>query len=216
MSPVVVVPLGAWEQHGPHLPSDTDTLIISAVAATAVARFPGVVLAPTLPITASDEHHGFGATLSIGTGAFASSVVAIARSAQWAAGVLFVNGHGGNADGLAMAREAMDHEGLRHDVWSLPLYDGADMHAGRTETSVMLHLHPGLVDMSLATAGNTAPLDDIIEPMRTGGVRSVSGNGVLGDATTASASHGHAVFDMWVASLAQRLGSVTAEWQRHA
>ena len=115
MSPVVVVPLGAWEQHGPHLPSDTDTLIISAVAATAVARFPGVVLAPTLPITASDEHHGFGATLSIGTGAFASSVVAIARSAQWAAGVLFVNGHGGNADGLAMAREA-----LRRAVATIP------------------------------------------------------------------------------------------------
>lgn len=216
MAPVVVVPLGAWEQHGPHLPSDTDTLIISAVAAAAVAQFPGVVLAPALPITASDEHHGFDSTLSIGTGAFASSVVAIARSASWAAGVLFANGHGGNADGLAMAREAMDNEGLCHDVWSLPLYDGADMHAGRTETSVMLHLHPGLVDMSLATAGNTAPLDDIIEPMRAGGVRSVSGNGVLGDATAASASHGRAVFEMWVASLVQRLRAVTADWSHHA
>ncbi|MFM1791256.1 MAG: hypothetical protein RLZZ526_1583 [Actinomycetota bacterium] len=110
----------------------------------------------------------------------------------------------------------MDHERLRHDVWSLPLYDGADMHAGRTETSVMLHLHPGLVDMSLATAGNTSPLDDIIEPMRAGGVRSVSETGVLGDATGASASHGHAVFGMWVASLTQRLRTITADWADHA
>jgi creatinine amidohydrolase len=216
MAPVVVVPLGAWEQHGPHLPSDTDTLIITAVATAAAVTFPGVVLAPTLPVTASDEHHGFGATLSIGTEALAASVVAIARSASWASGILFVNGHGGNTDGLAVAREAMDHERLRHDVWSLPLYDGADMHAGRTETSVMLHLHPGLVDMTLATAGNTSPLDDIIEPMRAGGVRSVSETGVLGDATGASASHGHAVFGMWVASLTQRLRTVTADWADHA
>ncbi|NBR68565.1 MAG: mycofactocin biosynthesis peptidyl-dipeptidase MftE, partial [Actinobacteria bacterium] len=98
----------------------------------------------------------------------------------------------------------------------LPAYDGSDLHAGRTETSVMLHLHPGLVDMSLATAGNTAPLDDIIEPMRAGGVRSVSANGVLGDATAASASHGRAVFEMWVASLVQRLRAVTADWSHHA
>ena len=216
MTPVVVVPLGAWEQHGPHLPPDTDTLIITAVATAAVAAHPGVVLAPALPVTASDEHHGFDRTLSIGTEAFASSVVALARSASWASGVLFVNGHGGNADGLAVAREAMEHENLRHDVWSLPLYDGADIHAGRTETSVMLHLHPGLVDMSRAVTGNTAPLGEIIEPMRRAGVKSVSGSGVLGDATTATASHGHAVFDMWVASLVQRIRSVSAEWSADA
>lgn len=216
MSPVVVVPLGAWEQHGPHLPSDTDTLIITAVASSAVASVPGVILAPTLPVTASDEHRGFGATLSIGTEAFASSVVAIARSASWASGVLFVNGHGGNADGLSVAREAMDHEGLRHDVWSLPTYDGADIHAGRTETSVMLHLHPDRVDMSRAVPGNTSPLGDIIHPMRSGGVASVSGNGVLGDPSTATASHGRAVLDMWVASLTQRLRSVVDGWCSHA
>ena len=72
MAPVVVVPLGAWEQHGNHLPPATDTLIITAVAAAAAATVPGVVLAPTIPVTASDEHRGFDSTLSIGTEAFAS------------------------------------------------------------------------------------------------------------------------------------------------
>ena len=216
MSPVVVVPLGAWEQHGNHLPPATDTLIITAVAAAAAATVPGVVLAPTIPVTASDEHRGFDSTLSIGTEAFASSVVAIARSATWAAGVLFVNGHGGNADGLAIAHEAMDHEGLRHDIWSLPAYEGADAHAGRTETSVMLHLHPGLVDMTRAATGNTAPLHEIIGTMRTGGVKAVSPTGVLGDATAATASHGRSVFGMWVTSLSQRLTKVSSEWTDRA
>lgn len=216
MPRIVVVPLGAWEQHGPHLPADTDTLIISAVAAAACAGVPDVVLAPALPVTASDEHAGLGTTLSIGTEALAASVVAIARSATWAGGVLFANGHGGNADGLRMAREAMDDEGLRHDVWSLPHYEGADMHAGRTETSVMLHLHPGLVDMTRAAAGNPAPLADILEPMRTGGVRAVSATGVLGDPTAATAAHGRAVFDMWVSSLAHRLRTLAPEWATRA
>jgi mycofactocin system creatininase family protein len=216
MPHIVVVPLGAWEQHGPHLPPDTDTLIITAVADAACASSDGVVLAPTLPITASDEHRGFDATLSIGTEAFAASVVAIARSAAWANGVLFVNGHGGNADGLSIAREAMHSEGLRHDVWSLPAYDGADMHAGRTETSVMLHLHPHLVDMSRAPAGNTAALGEIIDTMRTDGVRAVAPNGVLGDATAATAAHGRAVFTMWVSSLTQRLNGLATEWTTRA
>lgn len=216
MTRIVVVPLGAWEQHGPHLPPDTDTLIISAVAGAACGTSAGVVLAPALPITASDEHRGFDTTLSIGTEAFAASVVAIARSAAWADGVLFVNGHGGNADGLSVAREAMDHEGLRHDVWSLPAYEGADVHAGRTETSVMLHLHPNLVDMSRATAGNPAPLGEIIGTMRTEGVRAVSPTGVLGDATRATAAHGRAVFAMWVSSLSQRLQGLATEWAPRA
>ncbi|MFN5650364.1 MAG: creatininase family protein, partial [Actinomycetes bacterium] len=95
---LVVVPLGSWEQHGPHLPPDTDSVIISAVVAAAAGGREGITVAPTLGITASDEHAGFGGTLSIGTEATAAAVVAIARSASWASGVLFANGHGGNAD----------------------------------------------------------------------------------------------------------------------
>ena len=201
MAPVVVVPLGAWEQHGNHLPPATDTLIITAVAAAAAATVPGVVLAPTIPVTASDEHRGFDSTLSIGTEAFASSVVAIARSATWAAGVLFVNGHGGNADGLAIAHEAMDHEGLRHDIWSLPAYDGADAHAGRTETSVMLYLSPDDVDMDAARAGNTTPLRELAPQLRAGGVGAVSANGILGDPRRSDAADGERIFRRWLDDL---------------
>lgn len=211
---LVVVPLGSWEQHGPHLPPDTDTVIISAVVAAATAGRQGITVAPTLGITASDEHAGFGGTLSIGTEATAAAVVAIARSASWASGVLFANGHGGNADALTIAREAMDHEGLVHDVWSLPPYDGADLHAGRTETSVMLHIAPGSVDMSRAVAGTGGAAHDLLATMREGGVRAVSPTGVLGDPTTATADHGRAVFAMWVGSLAQRLDRLSSGWEQ--
>lgn len=215
MGPVVVVPLGSWEQHGPHLPPGTDSLIIRSVV-DAAAEGRDVVVAPVMHITASDEHRGFPFTLSVGTEAMAASLVGIARSAIWARGVVFANGHGGNADALAVAGDAMRHEGLRHAMWSLPSYDGADAHAGRTETSVMMHLHPGLVRTDLAVAGNTADASGLMEELRAGGVAAVSPTGVLGDPTSADASHGAAVFRMWVGSLSRLIDSLGTEWPSDA
>lgn len=212
---MVIVPLGSWEQHGAHLPSSTDSDIIAEVVRLA-ADGRDVVVAPVVSITASDEHRGFPGTLSTGTEALAASLVGIARSAAWACGVLFANGHGGNADALVAASAAMSREGLQHAVWSMPAYEGADAHAGRTETSVMLHLRPGLVRLDLAEPGNTADAAALLPAMREGGVRAVSGNGVLGDPTTATAEHGRAVVAMWVTSLAQRIDSLSAEWATHA
>lgn len=215
MDPVVIVPLGSWEQHGAHLPSTTDSIIIEHVVNRA-AHGRDVVVAPVMHITASDEHRGFPGTLSVGTEAMAASLVSVARSAAWARGVLFANGHGGNADALRIASSAMAHEGLRHAVWSLPGYDGSDAHAGHTETSVMLHLSPSEVHLDLAVAGNVSPAGELIDDMRSGGVIAVSGSGVLGDPTTATAAHGGAVVRMWVESLSQRIDTVMREWTAHA
>lgn len=211
MSPLVIVPLGSWEQHGAHLPASTDSVIICAVVARA-AHGRDVTVAPVMNFTASDEHAGFPFTLSAGTEATAASLVAIARSAAWARGIVFANGHGGNADALRIATSAMDHEGLRHAVWSLPAYAGSDAHAGRTETSVMLHLAPSEVRMDLATTGNTQPTASLVDGMRSGGVRAVSDNGVLGDPTQADAAHGAAVMDMWVGSFSSFLDTVQGQW----
>ena len=211
MDPVVIVPLGSWEQHGAHLPSSTDSVIIREVVARA-AHGRNVVVAPVMHLTASDEHRGFPGTLSVGTEAMAASLVALARSAVWARGIVFANGHGGNADALRIASSAMHHEGLPHAVWSLPGYDGADAHAGRTETSVMLHIAPAEVHLDLAVAGNTAPAGELLDSMRSGGVRAVSETGVLGDPTAATEEHGRAVMAMWTESLSQRLDALGAEW----
>ena len=154
---IVLLPLGSFEQHGPHLPLDTDTIIIDAVVAQALRdsqiKTDSFMVAPTIAISASDEHAGFPGTLSTGSAALADSVVAICRSASWAQGVCIVNGHGGNTDALASISSALTYENIRHSMWSLPSYEGADMHAGHTETSVMLHVAPAKVQTDLIAPG---------------------------------------------------------------
>ncbi len=193
-APVLVLPVGALEQHGPHLPLDTDAVTATAVAtAVAVAR-PRAALAPTLPIGASGEHTDFPGTLSIGTEVLRQLIVETVRSSTPTfSAVMVVNGHGGNVDALRSAAELCTAEGrilLPHHL-GLP---GMDAHAGRTETSLMLHLTPERVRLDHAEPGNTAPVRDLLAEMRAHGVRGVSPNGVLGDPTGASAAEGAELF----------------------
>lgn len=215
-SPVVVLALGSWEQHGPHLPLDTDTVIIDTVVATALMmlneKASQFLVAPTIPITASDEHQGFAGTLSCGTEALTQSIVAICRSASWARGVCVVNGHGGNHDALTAISSALTYEKITHSLWSLPGYEGGDIHAGHTETSVMLHIAPHAVRLDQITTGNTESGHELLPKMRAGGVRAVSQSGVLGDATTANAEHGARVLDFYARHLVDHLTTALSQW----
>ena len=213
--PILLLPLGAWEQHGPHLPLDTDTIIITRVIADVLRHEDlhtvNVMTAPALSITASDEHQGFPGTLSTGTQALKDSVVAICRSASWAQGVCIVNGHGGNADALSAITSALSYEKITHSVWSLPSYVGGDMHAGHTETSLLLHIAPHEVRTNVIARGATQDIG-LVEAMRTGGVQAVSENGIIGDASTATAAHGKAVLDLYTNSLRTHVLACHQEW----
>src|ERR1700739_1762499 len=106
-SPTVVVPVGSTEQHGPHLPLDTDARIATAVACAVVTAlratgYPApLVIALALAYGASGEHQGFAGTVSIGTAVLEQLFVEFGRSAcEWAQRLVFVHGHGGNRDGL--------------------------------------------------------------------------------------------------------------------
>ena len=213
---ILLLPLGSYEQHGPHLPFDTDTIIIDSVV-THVIRDTQIdantfVVAPTIAISASDEHAGFPGTLSTGTEALVASVVAICRSASWAQGVCIVNGHGGNADALLLIGSALTYEKINHSIWSLPSYDGSDMHAGHTETSVMLHVAPDKVLTDRIERGTVGDSSDLVAQMRTGGVAGVSANGVLGDPTTATKEHGVAVMKLYSSHLATHLTELSNKW----
>lgn len=188
-TPVVVVPVGSFEQHGPHLPLDTDTRIAVALAAALCDANPGCLLGPTVSVTASGEHAGFPGTLSIGTAATQAVLVELARSADWAAGVVFVNGHGGNAEALRAAARMLGDEGRRVLGWS-PRTPGGDLHAGRTETSLMLHLAPDAVRSHAAAAGPQPSLAELVDH----GVQRLSPTGVLGDPAGASAAEGAELF----------------------
>jgi mycofactocin precursor peptide peptidase len=192
--PLVAIPVGSCEQHGPHLPLDTDTRIAVALTEALVQSFDAgdVVVGPTLTVTASGEHASFPGTLSIGTAVLESLIVELVRSADWSAGVVLVNGHGGNADAVRRAVTTLRTESRRVLAW-WPTVDGGDAHAGHTETSLMMAIAPQLVRRDRAVAGCTTPLAEISDQLRAGGVRSVSENGVLGDPRGASAATGRSL-----------------------
>jgi mycofactocin system creatininase family protein len=250
----LIVPLGATEQHGPHLPLSTDTTIAVALAEAAAGRTTDAVVAPALPYGSSGEHQDFAGTLSIGAEATALVLVELGRSAtETFPRGLFVNAHGGNAAPLRAAVSRLRDEGRDARAWA-PRF-GGDAHAGRTETSLMLALEaeaeadpaplpapdrdrgrpsltptergrPSLaigerrstalgvverrstaVRVGLAEAGNDGALGELIDRLRTDGVRAVSPNGVLGDPAGASAAEGRALLAAAVDDLLANLTS---------
>jgi mycofactocin precursor peptide peptidase len=218
---LLVVPVGSLEQHGAHLPLDTDTRVAVAVAARACAGRPGVGLAPAVAIGASGEHADFPGTLSIGHVALSTLLVELGRHASlhWPA-MLLVNGHGGNAGAISDALGKLRAEGRDGHVWHAGVRPAMlaaagiavtpDAHAGRVETSLMLALAPGDVRLSDAAAGETRPLAEVMAGLRAGGVRRVSPNGVLGDPAGASAAEGESLLALMVADLVVTVARLTA------
>ncbi|ODR07152.1 mycofactocin system creatininase family protein [Mycolicibacillus koreensis] len=215
-SAALLVPVGSTEQHGPHLPLDTDTRIATAVAGGAAARLAEHTpwrLAPALAYGASGEHQGFAGTISLGTEVLTTVLVEYGRSAaQWAPRLVFVNGHGGNVQALRAAVALLRREG-RDVAWVPCTTVGADAHAGHTETSVMLYLSPLEVVTDRLQRGNDASLAELMPAIRRGGIRAVSEVGVLGDPTTATASDGQRIFTEMVAECVRRItaGAVGAD-----
>jgi creatinine amidohydrolase len=207
--PLLVVPLGAVEQHGHHLPLTTDTTVASAVAGAAAGALDGALLAPALAYGASGEHEQFPGTISLGTEALTGLLVEYGRSAcRWAGRVLVVNGHGGNLEALGAAGAVLRAEG-REVAWFPCGVAGADAHAGRTETSLMLHVEPAGVQGERAVAGETTPIGRLLPRLRREGVRPVSPTGVLGDPAGASAEEGAAL----LAGLTARLVAAVGAWR---
>ena len=212
---LLVVPLGSLEQHGPHLPLDTDTRVAVAVASRACASYPGegLGLAPPIAIGASGEHADFPGTLSIGTVALSALLVELGRHASlhWPT-MLLVNGHGGNVPAINDAVAQLRAEGRQCRVWhaSLPAAQKtglpADAHAGRFETSVMLALAPDDVRLGAAAPGDTRPLAQLMPDLAARGVRAVSANGILGDPAGASAAEGEQLLDLLVHGLSETIG----------
>jgi len=198
---VLVVPVGATEQHGPHLPVTTDADIAVAVAEAAAALDPLVVVAPVVAYGSSGEHDGFPGTLSIGQAATEALLVELGRSASGQfAHVVLACTHGGNASPLARALDRLAAEGHPVTGW-WPRWEG-DLHAGWTETSLMLAIAPHRVRSVPDAAGDLRPAAELLPLLRSGGVRSVSPSGVLGDPARADAGEGERLLGEAAADLA--------------
>jgi mycofactocin precursor peptide peptidase len=192
---LLALPLGATEQHGPHLPLGVDSLIAATLAQRLAERRSDIIVAPVLPYGSSGEHAGFPGTLSIGQELVERAIIEIARSMGLGFfGLVLVSAHGGNRDPVERATDALQREGRKTLAWS-PVVPSGDAHAGHVETSLMLALAPERVRMDLAEPGLTTPLAEIIAALRKAGVRAVAANGVLGDPMRATAEEGFRLLD---------------------
>lgn len=210
-APLVLVPVGSTEQHGPHLPFSTDTMIAVAVSERVADRIgPATVIAPAVAYGSSGEHQDFPGTCSIGTDVLRLVLIELVRSLRrWAGRVVFINGHGGNLAALRAAVPQLAAEG--HEVaWAPCAVPGSDLHAGATESALMLHLHPTSVHAG-AAMGNTTSLAQLLPLLRTSGVRALSANGVLGDPTSATAEQGATLFTAMERDVHNRIQL----WQRN-
>lgn len=166
---IAVLPLGAHEQHGPHLPFETDTLIAQGIAERLVAALPDdlpVTVLPVEPVGYSIEHMDVAGTRTLAFDAAVRRWLGIAEELNRAGirKLLLLNAHGGNSPLLTIvATEARVRFNMlavatswtrfgQPAGWITPEDKAIDIHGGDIETSVMLALCPDCVDMAKAAA----------------------------------------------------------------
>lgn len=232
-SSVIVVPTGAIEHHGPHLPLITDYLLADSVGNAAVVRAAAAGvdawLLPTLAYTKSDEHAWAPGTVWLSWDAMMKTVIDIGRSvgSTPATTLVFLNGHGGNVALLQVALREIRRRfmlntflmGVRVSADSVEPPEeecGLGIHGGHGETSLILHIRPDLVDTSLAernVPAHIAEADYIgfhSKPVSFGWLSNDFGpSGVVGDPTRANAADGAALFEAAVAQAAAALDEIS-------
>jgi creatinine amidohydrolase len=228
---ILVLPVGATEQHGPHLPFNTDTVIARAVAEATVAEVGDAVdawLLPALTYTKSNEHAWSSGTFWLSARTLLSVLEDLGRcvAATPARRLVFMNGHGGNSSLLNVAcRELrlqfglqtfLAHPGVPPDQGgSSPAEElGMGIHGGLEETSMMLHLRPDLVDFGAGFRNVPEAFADH-RYIRFGGPVSFGwlsndfgASGHIGDPTGATAERGKDRFEGAVRGFGEALGEV--------
>lgn len=209
----VIVVAGSVEQHGPHLPCDTDSIYGAEIAGRVARRLGSALVAPVIMPGISDHHLGFAGTITVPPGVLAEVVKAYIASLAKSGfeRVVLTSSHGGNFGPLASAEPELLACAEEHGVTLLTVLDlyafvaalrkvpaerGLDqglsaVQADLIETSIMLHLRPDLVRMDLAEAGHMEDFD--VEGLFRDGLRSITTNGILGDPRGATAELGAAI-----------------------
>ena len=212
---VAILPVGAYEQHGPHLTLDTDTAIADALARRLAEDLGAdAVLCPPLGYGLSEHHLAFAGTLTLRPATFLAVVEDVLESLQHAGlrRVLVVNGHGGNIDALRLAaRTARRDRGMlvASLMWAVLAADevaahavsDAYGHACETETSVALALIPDRVRPDrLGAVGERRSVDELTDPPRATVDEPVwldqwSADGALGDPRQADEAAGRRIVE---------------------
>lgn len=232
---VAVVPVGAIEQHGPHLPLSTDTVLAETIAAEAARRVTRatVLVLPVVAYGKSDEHLSFPGVLTLDARTLGDVLLQIGKGVARSGirRVVFLNAHGGNVPVLQIVSRALRIESGMLSVtagWMsmgyppglvTPLELQEGIHGGFVETAAMLHVRPDLVDMSRAkhfvpasqAVAEANQVFRMMGPVSAGWVaEDLHPAGVAGDAASASAEAGKAIVEHAATRYATLLEEVAA------
>jgi creatinine amidohydrolase len=233
-STLLVLPAAAVEQHGPHLPLATDTLINNLLLGRALERLPPemfVYALPPLHYGKSNEHSGFPGTLSVSASTFMAVLRDLGASVSSAGfrKLVLYNTHGGNTSLIdVMARDLRVEFGLRtfalHGSGGIP-FEGLDpqeraygFHAGEVETAFLLASVPELVDRSAYTVNYIADIANpaLLRPENAPAVfswltRDIASSGVLGDPRAATPERGA----RWIEEAATQIATLLEAMYRY-
>jgi creatinine amidohydrolase len=230
---VVVVPTAAVEQHGPHLPLDTDTFLCTSVAHAGAARAGDALVTPTICFGSSEHHMAFPGTVTLRQETFQETVADVCRSvaAHGFRRLVVVNGHGGNTALLGAVVQRLGFDAPMHamtvDYWNFarPVIaevrespTGGMAHACEFETSLMLHLRPESVRRELIVREIVEPRfsDERFDLFERGAVRAhwktdeLSRSGVMGAPDLATEDKGRRLFEACADGLAALIEELRA------
>lgn len=218
---VALLPVGAIEQHGPHLPLDTDSFDADFLARKVAAQCsdPKPIVLPLVPYGVSYHHDEFSGTISVSNEALSRFVyeIGIAAARNGIKKLLIINGHGGNGPTLNFAAQMINRDahifvgvdsGETSDVDIDAMIDTPnDVHAGEIETSTSLANRPNLVKMDLAKKSVPKFSSRYLNFSNQRGIswyaytHRLSRNGTMGDPTKANAEKGQKMWDIMVEHL---------------
>jgi creatinine amidohydrolase len=205
-----IIVLGAQEQHGYHLPLETDSRWGATLATMVSDRLGGALVAPVVAVGFSPEHMRFPGTITLREETLAAVVEDYVASLEQHGftRVLLLPSHGGN---FAPVESMLPSLRQRHPEIEIVAYvdllglvqasataaagvgvtpEEAGAHGGEWETSLMLAVDPDHVQMDLAEAGYMGALGAVLDQINREGMQSVTPNGILGDPAKASPHHG--------------------------
>ena len=216
-----LLPCGAIEQHGPHLPVDIDYFDANYLARKVAEACspPNPLVLPAIPYGVSYHHEDFIGTISITNESLSRFVYDIGMNLARSGikKLILINGHGDNAPTLNFAAQMINRDagifvcvdtGETSDLDIENLTESHnDIHAGEVETSTSLALRPGLVDMSKAKKESPRFASSYMDYSSSRGVpwyvrtRKLSKTGIIGDPTKASVEKGQKIWEIMVAHL---------------
>jgi len=218
----VVFAVGSNEQHGPHLPTNTDSLIGDALANKVAVKLGNTLQAPSINVGCSEHHMVLPGTISLKPETLKSLIrdycVSLARHGF--KNIVILPTHGGNFKAVQEVVDELrqslkdanliaytDLNGLLKMLVEFSskygiLADESGAHAGESETSLVLAIRKDLVDMERAEVGFLGSIDDKLDLIWSQGIKAVTKNGVLGDPLKAKAEYGKEYLELWAEKMA--------------